>query len=360
MGIRIAEAANHLLGQEVVPHLWNTATLAGDLRHRSAQPPRPRADVEADAIAAKYAPGPLPRGGIVTDADRPVADLALEMIAAALSAGTLVICDENVRVCARCGHMTGTGAHACRACGNATTRAHRTEHLVAERDPARPVLEREDIHVYRRRPPLQLRNAAGNAPTRLILSRTREHGISLAPVGLPGLVLDPRAGLHVAVLAAARQLRAEVAVMTTTANAAINIAAHGQPFRTHQGLRLRYALHGHVPYEHTHLLAQLYESHRADAATQAAFEMWFLPLYALKEKNGVHSGQLPALFTHFIRTRRARPARPDPAVLADIRQAVQAGDPGWVMRQTALVHAMASTWAPRPRSSTTSPGPSLT
>jgi hypothetical protein len=154
---------------------------------------------------------------------------------------------------------------------------------------------------------------------------------------LPGLVLGPRTGLHVAVLAAARQLRAEVAVMTTTANAAINIAAHGQPFRTYQDLLLRYALHGHVPYEHINLLAQLYETHRADTAARVAFETWFLPLYALKAKNGVHAGQLPALFAHFS---RARPAHPDPVIVHDIRRSVRAGDIDWVMRRLALAHAM--------------------
>lgn len=34
VGIRIAEALNHLLGAQPVPHLWNTVQLDGDLRYR--------------------------------------------------------------------------------------------------------------------------------------------------------------------------------------------------------------------------------------------------------------------------------------------------------------------------------------
>ena len=37
--------------------------------------------------------------------------------------------------------------------------------------------------------------------------------------------------------------------MTTTGNAAANVAAYGQHFTEHDGLRLLYALHGHVPYD---------------------------------------------------------------------------------------------------------------
>lgn len=36
VGIRMAEALNGLLGLAPVPHLWNTVTLAGDVRHRCA------------------------------------------------------------------------------------------------------------------------------------------------------------------------------------------------------------------------------------------------------------------------------------------------------------------------------------
>ncbi|MEV7471748.1 hypothetical protein AB0O20_35420 [Streptomyces kronopolitis] len=35
-GIRLAEALNLLVDMQPAPHLWNTVTLDGDLRHRTA------------------------------------------------------------------------------------------------------------------------------------------------------------------------------------------------------------------------------------------------------------------------------------------------------------------------------------
>lgn len=62
-GIRLAEALNTLLGVAPVPHLWNTVTLAGDVRHRRAADRNTisRLQREEQAIAAKYAPGRLRR-----------------------------------------------------------------------------------------------------------------------------------------------------------------------------------------------------------------------------------------------------------------------------------------------------------
>lgn len=64
VGIRIAEALNHILGSRPVPHLWNTVTLAGDLRYRqrlaAGQGSVSRDDFEASLIAAKYGSGPGP------------------------------------------------------------------------------------------------------------------------------------------------------------------------------------------------------------------------------------------------------------------------------------------------------------
>jgi hypothetical protein len=59
-GIRLAEALNALLGVGPVPHLWNTVTLAGDVRHRGAEDREAvgRQQREEHAVAAKYAPGP--------------------------------------------------------------------------------------------------------------------------------------------------------------------------------------------------------------------------------------------------------------------------------------------------------------
>jgi hypothetical protein len=42
-GIRAAEALNTLLSTGPAPHLWNTVTLAGDLRHRDAPTGTPSA-----------------------------------------------------------------------------------------------------------------------------------------------------------------------------------------------------------------------------------------------------------------------------------------------------------------------------
>ncbi|MFJ5811499.1 hypothetical protein OG906_35345 (plasmid) [Streptomyces sp. NBC_01426] len=45
------------------------------------------------------------------------------------------------------------------------------------------------------------------------------------------MVLDPRAGVHIAVLAAAARFNARQLVMTVTENAAANVAACGPVFR---------------------------------------------------------------------------------------------------------------------------------
>ena len=79
--------------------------------------------------------------------------------------------------------MTGTGGYACRSCGHAVVRPHTARHLVAERDPALPLLSPASVYASKRRPPAHLRNIAGNAPPRLILSRTREYGIELRALG---------------------------------------------------------------------------------------------------------------------------------------------------------------------------------
>jgi hypothetical protein len=343
VGIRIAAALNAILGTEPVPHLWNTVRLEGDLLHRrsSVTADIPRLQFEADLIAAKYPSGSLPVAGIVADADAEVAQLALEMIESRLHAGLLRIKREAVQTCWTCGHMIGVGAHACKACGGLQIRAQTSLHLVAEMAQGTLVLDRSDIHASHRRQPLHLRGTAGNVPPRLILSRTRNHGVDLAPIGLEGLVLDPRVGLHVAVLAVARRSQAEVAVMTTTQNAASHIAAHGRLFREHGITRLQYALHGHAPYDELPtILRTTYEMYRPTAATKVAFETWFLPLVALKEKTAIRAEQLPALFKYFARAQRARPTRPDDEVVRALQKAVIDGDPDWVMNKDKLANAM--------------------
>jgi hypothetical protein len=343
VGIQIAEALNHILGAPPVPHMWNTVTLSGDLRYRQRfaadQELVSRKDFEASIIAAKYGTGPQPQAGTATDADDALADLAMTMIASRISAGTLKISRETVRICARCGHMTGTGHHPCKACGHTISRTDTARHLITNRHPGQPALDVTHTYACKRRPPRHLRNIAGNTPPRLILSRTRDHGIDLGPLGLPGLVLDPRVGVHIAILAAALQRRATIAVMATTQNAAANIAAYGQHFTDHDGLRLLYALHGYVPYHQMASLRDTYAAYGISITARAAFETWFLPLFSLREKNGVRADQLPALLKYFNRACLARPAQPDEDIMQGLRQSVRKGDTDWVMRKPVLAAA---------------------
>lgn len=269
----------------------------------------------------------------MTDADLEVSDLALEMIEARLRAGTLKISRETVRTCSGCGHMTGLGRHECNACGGGDTRAITGLHLIAERPADRPVLDRSDIHASHRRQPQHLQNTADNVPPQLILSRTRDHGIDLSPLGFPGLVLDPRVGIHVIVLAVACRLGADTVVMTTTENAANHIAAYGQSFRQHNGTRLLYSLHGRIPYDHIASLRRTYEAYDASLTT---FERWFLPLYSVKEKIAVHPEQLPALFKYFIRTRMIAPSEPHQVAIQAVKRAIVAGDASWITNKAKL------------------------
>jgi hypothetical protein len=341
-GIRAAAALNVLLGARPVPHLWNTVTLSGDVRHRAAGEPLGRREWEERAVAAKYAPGEQPAGGVLTDTAPEVAALALEMVGRLLEEGTLALAPVGVRLCSRCGHMTGVVDHqACRACGSEQTRPAKRRLLVFDRPAGQPVLEREDFLAAGARTPSHLLNIAQNTPARLVLSRTRDHGVALAPLGLDGLVLDPRAGLHVAVLAAAAGHGAQRPAMTVTENAAANVAAYGRPFRRHGAARLRYALHGRIPYD-TGLLERLYEVHRVDPVLQALFVTWFLPLASLRERAGIDAARLPALLKFFRRAHLARPETPAGEVLDELRQRVEAGDMRWVMDARAMAHAIAA------------------
>ncbi|PJN24941.1 hypothetical protein [Kitasatospora sp. CB02891] len=343
VGIRLAAALNAILGLPPAPHLWNTITLAGDLRHREADGPTiPRQRFEADLIAAKYPPGQSPVGGIMTEIGAEVAGVALEMIENNLRAGTLTISRETVPTCRTCGHMTGTGCHPCNACGSTDTRERTGLHLVAELAKDRPVLDRSDIHASHRQQPKHLQHNAANVARRLILSRTRDHGIDLSPLGLDRLVLDPRVGIHVTVLAAAREQEADVAVMTITQNAANHIAAHGQHFRKHGGTRLQYALHGHVPYGHVASLQPLYEAHRATQALKDGFEQWFLPLISLRARTRTRPDQLPAHFKYFMRANLTRPIEVDEAVLAAVQHAVASGDTDWITSKRMMATMMAA------------------
>lgn len=329
VGIWIAAALNELMDTPAVPHLWNTVTLAGDLRFRTepGHAQLSRRDVEAQLIAAKY--GDLEPPRIMTDADPAVADAALRIIENGLVTGELSIREESVPVCSHCGHMTGHSAAACRVCGTTEMRSKTGKHLVAVHDPWRPALGRDDIHAAARRQPAHLQHTAGHVPARLLLSRTRDYGINLDPLGLSGLVLDPRAGLHATVMAAARDARADLGVMTITENALTNVAAYGQPFRQLDGIRLRYALHGRIPFP------------EIDGEPDPLAVRWFLPLASLDSKSGINAAQLPALLLHLRRTRNAAPAAPDPAAITEIRQRVEQGDTKWITNRQLLGHALA-------------------
>jgi hypothetical protein len=221
-------------------------------------------------------------------------------------------------------------------------------HLIIDRG-GQPALDFEHVYAPRRRPPLHLRNIAGNTPDRLILSRTRSLGIDLSPIGLPGLVLDPRVGLHITVLAVASRLGASVTVMTATQSAVANIAAYGRSFLDHEGARLQYGLHGRVPYEHLGGLGETYHVLRLDAQALTGFERWFLPLVSLKDRNGIHATQLPALLKYY---RRALPARGlghsasqnDADQLEALRAAIRHGETDWLMRKPALTAALRAAW----------------
>lgn len=342
VGIRLAAALNHILGVRPVPHLWNTVTLAGDRRHRQhteAGGRLSRADFEAAVIAEKY--DITPAAGTATDASQQAADLAVQMVESGLRSGHLKISRETVHVCTRCGHLIGMiEEHACKACGGPESRERPIRLLVADRDPAVPVLPIERVHASGGRPQRHLRGIAGNAPQRLILSRDRHHGIDLDPVGLPGLVLDPRTGLHVTVLAIARAREAETVVMPITVGAAANIAAYGQMFADWGGTRLRYALHGRIPYDHTTNLLGAYTALGIDGAGRRMYETWFLPLLSLKDTGNVPPSQLPARLKQFHRACLAARSEPGPESLPALREQIRAGDPTWVTRKVPLATAM--------------------
>lgn len=342
VGIRLASALNTILGSRSTPHLWNTSTLTADLRFRNLPERRHtcRASFEAAQIATKYPSGKLPAAGTVTDCDAEVTELALKMIEHRLRAGTLLMSRERVHLCKECDHLTGWHSHCCKMCGSTVTRVQTDTHLVAHRLAGHAVLSRSDIHASHRRYPQHLHNMVSSGPPRLLLSRTRDYGIGLAPLGLPGLVVDPRVALHITVIAAARRFPCTTAVMTISENAAHHIAAYGQLFRKHESTRVIYALHGHVPYDQLGQLRHVYAAYGADAAMRDSFETWFLPLIALKQKQAIQPEQLPAFFKHYVRAAMARPDNPEESVVASLQQAVAAGDTSWLMDRRRLANAI--------------------
>lgn len=341
VGIRLAETLDAVLGLRGPPHLWNTATLVGDLRFR-ANPSAGRAESEYRALLGKYGSDLSVPAWILTDSDPDVAALALEMIDAGLSRGSLCIERTEVKECVVCGHMIGPVAERCTACGVTELRTRRTRHLVHELAEGAPSLSGL-LHGHHRRHPRHLDAVVGQAPRRLLLSRTRAHGIRLDPLGLDGLVLDPRTGVHVAVLSAARSLGVPEVAMTATAHAVSHVAAHGAGFASWQGHRMRYSLHGRIPYDALSRLERFHSLYRTTDRERQVFETRFLPLVAWHNKNRTDSGQLPALLKYFLKVYRSRSMPEDSERLGRVRKEILRGGTSWVMDKRLLAVALAET-----------------
>jgi hypothetical protein len=72
------------------------------------------------------------------------------------------------------------------------------------------------------------------------------------------------------------------------------------------------------------------------------FETWFLPLFSLKEKNGIRADQLPALLKYFHRANLARSPETDHATLAALRQSIRQGAADWVGSKNTLAAALST------------------
>ena len=342
VGIRLASALNNILGRDEAPHLWNTATLSGDIRYRAQDRPHPpsRAAFEHARLTDKYGPGMPQPTSVITDADPGVAELALTIVDEHLANGVLRIGAANVQECAGCGHTVGLGARRCTSCTNECLRVRSTRHLIKDNGAGQATSASELLHMRNRRRQHHLDEISRHVPHRLLLSRPRSHGVRLDALGLHGHVLDPRAGLHVTALFATQRQGAELAAMTVTPNALVHIAAYASGFVDHHGHRLRYALHGRVPYDAVPALQRVYDFHRADDSDRRVFESWFLPLLALRNKNRTHPGQLPALVKYFLKVRRAEPRIDQDETAERLREKITMGDPDWVMDKHLLAAAL--------------------
>ncbi|WP_053163646.1 hypothetical protein [Streptomyces noursei] len=105
-------------------------------------------------------------------------------------------------------------------------------------------------------------------------------------------------------------------------------------------MRLRYALHGRIPYDEP-ALRRLFEVHRVTPQLQKLFTHWYLPLCAWHERAGIAPARLSSLLKFLRRVDLARPDIPEKQVLAELRGSVEAGDPRWVMDARVLAHALA-------------------
>jgi predicted RNA-binding Zn-ribbon protein involved in translation (DUF1610 family) len=334
-GISIASSLNSILGTESTPHLWNSVMLSNDIAHRQATlhgENVSRARFELAKIAGKYEPEELNQTEIITDADPLVARFALNAVERALFEGRYDLSHEVVPICTSCGHMVGA-EHSCRACGGEDISHERQRHLVAVRDPNRRILTRDNMYGYSNI--RHLRAIAANVPERLVLSKTRAYGIDLGRIGLNGLVLDPRVGLHMTVLATAEMKGAESATMILTPKAASKIIAYGEEVRDLSDINFTYGLHGYIPYEGMSEPAGIYQEAGISESNKVLFEKWFLPLFSLKEKQGVHVDQIPELLRYFKRALGTSRHHKNkyPGGKNSLRRRVREGDHSWIMNK---------------------------
>ncbi|MFB7327828.1 hypothetical protein [Streptomyces sp. NPDC056190] len=118
---------------------------------------------------------------------------------------------------------------------------------------------------------------------------------------------------------------------------------HGPLFHRHNGTRLRYALHGRIPYDDTAMLQRLCEVHRVSPALREQFLAWFLPLCSLHLRSGITPAQLPALLKFWRRAHLARPDTLGSGVPAELPRRIGAGDMRWVMDVRTLSRAIPDT-----------------
>jgi hypothetical protein len=349
VGLRAATILNRILGTPGMPHLWNTVTLHADLRHLHAgHEYSTRRGHDLALVAEKYSGIDLPFPSIVTDADKDVADFALNVIERFLHGGTLRIARTTVWACFSCGHMAGAFPTICRACGGQHPHQLAAPHLVTGDLSIRPGHLSERMFSHRRKSPRHLDEISRTAARPLILSRTRAHGISLDRVGLPGLVLDPRAGVHVTALHAAQHYGRGPVVMTATPEAIAHVAAYGAVFCEVDGMRLLYGMHGRIPYDALGDLSPTYLFHDADGEEVREFESWFLPLLAMRNQRRTPPEQLPGLLKFFLKVVRRQRAVPSDSLRRRLQKAIMVGDFTWVTDRDLLATAHALSREPMP------------
>ena len=344
-GIRLAEALNQLTGAPA-------RTAPVEHRHARRRPPpphrrqhpgrRPRGQWERRELAAKYAPGPTPAAGILTDTAPQVAALALRVCQELLATGTLALAPVQVRLCLGCDHMTGEADHACRACATgAGTRPATRRLLVHDRPEGRPVLERADFHAY----PVQHTGTPGEhraqrpAPAAAVTHPHPRHQPRPARAGRHGA--RPAAGAAPGRAGRRRAARRGPARHDHHPERRRNVAAYGALLRRWSGMQLRYALHGRIPYDEPASAAAVRGAPRHSAATEAVHRVVPAAVLTARARRH-HPGPAPGP-AEILPPRRPGPARDTrDDVLAELRRSAAAGDLRWVMD--------ARVPGPRPRS----------